>query len=494
MKINVAFVKPELVVDGILVIPITEEEAAKEKASYPKALNAAIENKDFKGELSQTLILYPEHNYSAKRIMYTGLGKKSEIDKEKLRRAYSTAAKAAKSLKASNFSIILPIIESIDSITVARCVTEGILLGAYTFTKYKSDKKDVSPDIKGISLILSSQSHVTDIKRSVEKTRVICENVNFTRNLVNENSKDKNSLVIENISRKIARTHKIRLTALTERELKRLGMNLILAVNSGSQKPPRLLIMSYHGNNKSKDRYVIAGKGIIFDSGGLNLKPTGFMETMKSDMAGAATVLGFIKLASELRLKMNIIAMMPLCENLIGSHSYKPGDVFMAYNKKNVEITNTDAEGRLILADTLAYASEKIKPKLMIDLATLTGACIVALGKLTAGLMTNNEEYANKLKQSSKETNELIWELPLSDDYKDLSKSSIADLANSSNSKGTAGAIEGGLFLKNFVGKTPWMHLDIAGPSYLDNDFNYMPKGGTGFGIRLLLDFFEKIQ
>ena len=493
MKINVVFVKAELVVDNLLVVPITEEEC-KEKGSYPKQLNTAIENKDFKGELNQTLVIYPEHNYSAKRVLYIGLGKESEINKEKLRRTYSSAAKVARSLKSGTYSVLLPIIKSIDSINVAKAVTEGLLLGSYNFLKYKTEKKELPPELKGITMILSSQSNVTDIRRAVEKTKLICENVNFVRNLVNENSKDKNALLIEGMARKIARTHRIRIGVITEREMKRLGMNLMLAVNSGARKPTRLIIMSYFGKPNSKEKYVVVGKGVIFDSGGLNLKLTGNMENMKSDMAGAATVLGLVKVIAELRMKINIVAMMPLCENMIGSNSYKPGDVFVAYNKKSVEITNTDAEGRLILADALAYAVDRVKPKLMIDLATLTGACIVALGNSIAGLMGNNEDYVEKLKQSSKETGEMVWELPLNDDFKELSKSQIADIANSSRSKGTAGAIEGGMFLKNFVGKTPWMHLDIAGPAYMaEADFNYMVKGGTGFGLRLLVDFFEKI-
>src|SRR3989344_4158594 len=492
MRTNVVFVKPELVRDNLIIIPIMEEDSV-EKASYPKPLNKAIESKDFKGSLSQTLVFYPEHNYSAKRVLYIGLGKESELDKEKLRRAYSTVAKTARALKSSSFSVLLPIIKSIDSITVAKSVTEGILLGSYSFTKYKTDKKELPPELKGITLILSSQSHITEIKRIVEKTRIVCDNVQFVRDLVNENSKDKSALTMESMAISIARRHKLRLSVLTEKEMKRLGMNLILAVNSGAQKPPRLLILSYYGNPKSKDKYAVVGKGIIFDSGGLNLKQTGYLETMKSDMAGAATALGIVKTASELRLRTNIIAVMPLCENLVGPSSYNPGDVFTAFNKKTVEITNTDAEGRLILADALSYTVSKIKPRLVIDLATLTSACMVALGRFIAGMMSNNEEYSSKLLQSGKDTNEIVWELPLSDDFKDLSKSDIADMLNSSKGK-FAGAIEGGMFLKNFVDKTPWIHLDIAGPSYLSEaDFNYMPKGGTGFGLRLLLDFFERV-
>ena len=493
MKINVVFVKPELVRDSLLVVPVVEE-AAKERGSYTKSLNTAIESKDFKAELNQVLIIYPEQNYSAKRVMYIGLGKEAEIDKEKLRRAYAAVAKTAKTLKAGAYSILLPIIKSIDSISVAKCITEGLLLGSYGFTKYKTEKKELSPELKGLTLILSSQSHVTEIKRAVEKTRIICENVHFVRNLVNENSKDKSAVILEGMAKSIARTRRIRVNVLTEREMKRLGMNMMLAVNSGAQKPPRLLILSYYGNAKSKDKYAVVGKGIIFDAGGLNLKPTGYLETMKDDMAGAVTAFGVIKTAAELRLKINLVALMPLCENLIGPSSYKPGDVFSAYNKKTVEITNTDAEGRLILADTLSYAVERIKPKLIIDLATLTGACIIALGSLAAGLMSNDQEYANKLIESGKETGENIWQLPLLDDYKDLLKSPIADMVNSSKSKYGPGAIEGGLFLKNFIGKTPWIHLDIAGPAYLsESDFNYMIKGGTGFGLRALFDFFEKV-
>ena len=492
MKINVVSIKPELVRDNLLVIPLAEEDA-KEKPSYPRSLNAALENKDFKAELNQTLVLYAEHNYGAKRIMYLGMGKRDEIDKEKIRRAYSTAGKAARSLKVNALSAVMPEIEKINVASTASCLVEGLMLGSYSFSKYKTEKKDAPPDLIGLTLILSERKHEPEAKNAAEKARVVCENVIFARNLVNENSKDKSSLAIESITRKIARANRLKLDVLTEQHMKRLGMNLMLAVNSGSRKPPRLLVISYNGNTKSKDKYAVVGKGIIFDSGGLNLKLTGNIETMKIDMAGAVTALSTVKLASELKLKINLVALMPLCENMIGSASYKPGDVFVAYNKKTVEVANTDAEGRLILADALAYAVDRIKPKLIVDLATLTGACIVALGSFTAGLMSNNEEYSKKLKQSSKETGEQIWELPLSDDYKDLIKSQIADMSNMPKPN-VAGAIAGGMFLKNFVGKTPWIHLDIAGPASTgDADFNYMVKGGTGFGVRLLLDFFEKL-
>ena len=493
MKINVVSVKPELVRDNLLVIPLAEEDAAKGNVSYPKSLIAALESKDFKAELNQTLVLYAEPSYGAKRIMCLGLGKRDELDKEKVRRAYSTAGKAARSLKVNALSIVVPTFEKIDLGSTASCIVEGLMLGSYSFSKYKTEKKDVLPELIGLTLILSERKHEVEAKKAAEKARIVCENVIFARNLVNENSKDKGSLAIEGIARKIARANRLRLNVLTEHDMKRLGMNLMLAVNSGSRKPPRLLILSYNGNVKSKDKYAVVGKGIIFDSGGLNLKLTGNIETMKIDMAGAATAFSTVKLASELKLKINLIALMPLCENMIGSAAYKPGDVFIAYNKKTVEITNTDAEGRLILADALAYAVDKIRPKMIVDLATLTGACIVALGKFTAGFMGNDKNYADKMMQASRATGEQIWELPLSDDFKDMQKSQIADMVNSSKTGG-AGAIEGGMFLKNFVGKTPWIHLDIAGPAYMgDADFNYMVRGGTGFGVRLLLDFFEKV-
>ncbi len=288
-------------------------------------------------------------------------------------------------------------------------------------------------------------------------------------------------------------------TMIERKEMGKLGMNLILEVGKGSPHDPRLIILEYYGAPKTEDKIAIIGKGVTFDSGGVNLKPTGSLEEMRMDMAGSAAAYSLIKTAAELKLPINIVAAMPLVENVTDGDSYFAGDIVKAYNGKFVHISNTDAEGRLILADTLSYIEKKYTPKLMISLATLTGAVIAALGSQAGGLMTNGlgEEYGNKVFTSGQETYERVWKLPLYEEFKDDLKSDIADyktLGYKSSGIGHAGTIIGGTFLNFFVQGTPYVHIDIAGTAWLDRERDYLSKYATGYGVRLLTNFLEKIS
>jgi leucyl aminopeptidase len=268
-------------------------------------------------------------------------------------------------------------------------------------------------------------------------------------------------------------------------------MGCILGVARGSSEEPKLVIMEYlggtKGNPKGKKKIAVVGKGITFDSGGINLKPTGYIENMKDDKAGAAVVLGLMKILPKLGVKHHVIGVMPLTENMPGQSAQKPGDILTAYNKKTIEVVNTDAEGRLILADALSYVEKNYKPDAIIDLATLTGACIVALGYFAAGMLGTDEALIKKITLTGEKTGERVWELPFWDDYRELVKGDIADVNNSiKGAKYTPGTITGAAFISNFVEKTPWVHLDIAGPAWLESDSDYVPRGGTGYGVRLL--------
>ena len=268
-------------------------------------------------------------------------------------------------------------------------------------------------------------------------------------------------------------------------------MGLLLAVNRASSRDPTFMLIEYKGDPKAHDLTVLVGKGITFDTGGLNLKPTGSMESMKCDMAGAAAVLGVIQAAAALGIKKNITGVIAATENSIGSRSYKPGDVYCGYAGKSVEIGNTDAEGRLILADALAYAVKNLKPSRIIDLATLTGAVEVALGNEAIGLLSNHDVLADLLIRSGSSTGERVWRLPLYEEYKDLLKSDVADIKSTGGR--TAGCITAAIFLHEFVGKTPWAHLDIAGTAYLNEAKRYQPKHATGVGVRLMLSLLESL-
>ena len=288
----------------------------------------------------------------------------------------------------------------------------------------------------------------------------------------------------------MAKKYNLKVKVLDAKKILKEGLNLIHAVGNGSKYPPYLVILEYLGDPASEDKFVVVGKGVTFDTGGLNLKPSKHIQGMHQDMAGAATVIGIMKSLSELNIKKNVIGVIPTVENMIGPDAYKPNDIIKAYNGQSVEIGNTDAEGRLILADAISYAIEKYSPKLVIDLATLTGAIIYALGHTVCGMFSNSREYSEKMFSAGQKTFERVWELPTYEDYMENLKSEFADIKNVGPS-GVAGAINGAMFLKSFVGNTPWIHLDIAGVAFLEKDDGYLPVGGTGFGVRLVIEFLK---
>jgi len=326
----------------------------------------------------------------------------------------------------------------------------------------------------------------------VQIGRTIAENTNYSRQLVNEPAEYMTPEQIESEAKKLNGKN-IKVTVLGKKELQKLGLNGILSVGKGSVHEPRLIILEYKGAGASDKSTVIVGKGVAFDSGGLHVKPFGYMETMKCDMAGAAAILGTIKIASELGLKKNIVGVIPACENMINGEAYKPGDIIKMFNGKTVEVMNTDAEGRLILADAMAYAEKTYKPETLIDLATLTGAVIVAIGSYTAGLITNNETLAASLKKAGEESYDRVWEFPFFEEYQDMIDGDVSDLCNISKKMDkSAGTIAGGVFLSKFVDKAKWAHIDIAGTAYLNEGKDYNNKYATGSGVRLLIYYFMR--
>ncbi len=431
--------------------------------------------KDFTGKNGETALCYD----GGRRILLLGLGKQERATVEALRRAYSAALKVAQGKKIKGIDVLFPKCKQKGEFLQG--IAEGLILTNYSFG-YKHDCLKESP------VVLVEKVTLIGIEKDdiVDKIKVIADGVNFVRDLVNGNADKKG----EEILGAVKKLHpKVKTTIFNKKKLQDEGMGLILAVNRASNVDPFLVQASYRGS-KSKEHVVLVGKGITYDTGGLSLKPTDNMLTMKCDMAGAATVLGVVKTAAALGLKVNVTAVAPITENGIGSESYKLGDVYQSYSGRTVEINNTDAEGRLVLGDALAYAVDRLKPSCIIDLATLTGACVVALGEEISGLFSNDEVLAEELMNSSETTDELIWQLPVHSDYNEAFKSEIADTINSAGREG--GAIKAALFLQEFVKDVPWAHLDIAGPAYLSKPKYYNPMKGTGHGVRLLVDFLER--
>jgi leucyl aminopeptidase len=372
-----------------------------------------------------------------------------------------------------------------------RAVVEGVILGSYSFDKYKSEKNKINVKNFWISTesYLTKKLNVNDAKEAIKEATIISTSTNFTRDIVNEIPNNIYPKTLAKIAKDLAKSNNLICNILKEEDLKKENMNAFLAVGRASINPSRLIHLSYKGKNAKKN-VVLVGKGLTYDSGGLSLKPADYMVTMKSDKSGACAVLGIIKAVSELKLDINLDVFIGAAENMIGGNAYKPDDVLIAKNKKTIEVRNTDAEGRLVLADTLCYAQEQIKKiDYILDYATLTGACVVAVGPYTSGLMGYNDALKSSFKTQAAKSGELTAPLEFNKYLEKKILSKIADLSNTGEDR-YAGAQTAGIFLSHFLtkeNKTKWMHIDIAGPAYRESAWGYNPAGGSGAGVRMTL-------
>lgn len=449
-----------------------------------------IQKKNFLDKKSNELTYYS--NSAEPSVLYI---KKVKIDKD-----FSTDffrnyfAGLVPSLKKKNLitvHVVVPLFFDLkdhfeNESQLLRSLIEGIHLGNYTFDNYKSDKEK--------SEELSFFIHYTDQKilsNAIDYSNKLMDAVFFTRNLVNEPAITLTPEELANRTKKELTKLGVKVSVFDKTELKRRKMNAILAVGGASDKPPCLITMHYKSRGKAKRKIALVGKGVCYDSGGLSIKPTSGMLEMKADMAGGGAVIGIIKAAAMMNLPVEIIGVVPAVENMIAGSSYKPGDIVKAASGKTIEVKDTDAEGRIVLADALHYASQQ-KPDEIIDFATLTGAVCVALGLIAAGLFTKDDRLADELLQSGKATYERLWRLPFWNDYNEMIKSDIADVSNLGPRWG--GAITAGKFLENFVDeKISWAHIDLAGPAIKHKLNNYTEKYDTGFGVRLMVEYLSKI-
>lgn len=477
--------------DG-LILPFWESEKgaqiAADAASSLQSVLLPVIKGDFKGKKGEISIAY-DPEAKEERIFLVGLGKKEKFTDDVVRLAYFKAGREARRCRAQHLNCLLPEYKEISSKKISTELLEGILFANYTFDALKSEKskKETPPPVDHLSFVALSSKEIEELERSL----LVFEGVNLTRDLINGNADTVTPQHLAGQATRLAKTHKnLTVTVFDKKKIEKEKMGLLLAVNQGSVNEPTFIILHYKGAPKSKDSTALIGKGVTYDTGGLNLKPTGSMEEMKCDMSGAAAVLGTIHAAASLGLEVNLYGVIPSTENSISATSFKPGDVYTAYNGTTVEIGNTDAEGRLILADALSYTVKNLKPTRMINFATLTGACVVALGEECAGLFSNNEALVQEICASGRNTYERTWQLPLYEEYRELLKSDIADMNNIGGRP--AGAISAAMFLREFVEKTPWAHLDIAGVAHLSKPKRYYDKGGTGFGVRLMIDLLSK--
>jgi leucyl aminopeptidase len=439
---------------------------------------AVLKSRGFEGRPGQVQIV---SGANGRPVAVVGVGKSAEVDPKKIRRASIGLAKAAKRHKtvASSLLDVLPF--DADRVSAARAHAEGLVMGAYSYNDLKSDGKP-----NEITTVTVAGGGGAKVQAALDLGAQVGEAVGFARDLVNEPG---GSLTPAEFARKaqdMARSKGLRARVMTESAIKRAKLGGLLGVNRGSDQAPRFVELTYEPEGRAKGHLALVGKGLTFDAGGLSIKTGTGMMTMKCDMGGGAAVIGAMSAVAGVGPPCKVSAYVPMTDNMLGGDATRPGDVLTIKNGKTVEVLNTDAEGRLILADALSVASAA-KPDAIVDLATLTGACMVALGPNLAGLMSNNDDWAGQVEAASKNTGEQAWRLPLPPEYRKQLDSSVADLKNIGGPYG--GALTAGLFLQEFVANDiPWAHLDIAGVAFLDADNGDMPKGGTGFGVRLLLD------
>jgi leucyl aminopeptidase len=448
---------------------------------------------DFRGKLGDALVQQTHGALPSGRLMLLGLGEREKFTLDRWRGAVAKAAQASRGLRARQFgvSLELPSPVAFSMAELGAAATEGAMLGLYRFGLYKSKKAEEEPDPEEMVLLLGGPRAKSGVDRAVVQAGIVAEAVCWVRDLVSQPSNRLTPALLAQEAGNMARTWGIRHRILDEGDIKALGMGGLLAVASGSKEPPRLILMEHSAKDRAAPKVALVGKGITFDSGGISLKPADKMDLMKYDMAGGAAVLGTMQAASRLGLPVNLVGVVPATENLPSGSAYKPGDVLKTLSGQTVEVTTTDAEGRLILGDALTYAL-RYRPHLILDLATLTGACVVALGDQVAGIMGNHRGVMEELSRAGELSGEEVWPLPLKEEYEEYLKSDIADVKNAGGRD--AGAIQGGLFLKRFVKEVPWVHIDIAGPVWTDKDRPYRPKGATGYGVRLLVEFLKRFK
>lgn len=458
-------------------------------ASDSRKLFSLAKAEGFKGEAGSVWVVHPADKRPAPRILVAGLGKKKEYSLEILRRACGSLARRSAAITLKELGIQIPRVGTFSAFDEARAAAEGALLASYKFLKHKSKSDEKPSTLASLFVISGSGGTLKETSRAVDRASLICDSVTFVRDWVNEPPSLKAPMVLAKLAQSIAKNG-IRANVFEEADLKRMGMGGILGVGRGSLEPPVLIHLSYH-SPQARRTIALVGKGITFDSGGLSLKPAESMETMKMDMAGGISVIGIFRALAKLKPKVNVEGYIPSSENMPGGRAYKPGDILKTYNGKTIEVLNTDAEGRVVLADALAYAAKK-KPDAIIDMATLTGAVIVALGEQITGVMGNNEDLISEVKSAFERSGEKCWQLPLPKEYKEQIKSRVADVKNIGNRR-EAGSIVGGLFLQEFVNDVPWIHLDIAGTAWTDKDLAYSSAGGTGCPVRSIIEFLEKV-
>jgi leucyl aminopeptidase len=489
MEFVVKSASPETLKTATLVVAVAEgrtlSDAAKKLDTLSGgAITAVLKRGDLAGKVGQSLLLHSLPNLKAERVLLVGVGKEDELSDRQFRKVVSGLLSVLKGLGGSDAALALDDlnVKNRDTYGKARLLVETLADGEYVFDRFKSQKAEPRA-LKKIT-VLTSKTAQAETERAATHAAAIATGMAFTRDLGNLPPNVCHPSYLAEEAKALGKEHKnLKVDIHDEKKLKELGMGAFLAVAQGSEQPPRLIVMNYQGGKKSEKPYVLVGKGITFDTGGISIKPAPGMDEMKFDMCGAASVFGTLRAVLELQLPINLVCLLACAENMPSGRATRPGDIVSTMSGQTVEILNTDAEGRLVLCDTLTYA-ERFKPQAVIDIATLTGACVVALGGHTSGLMGNNDDLIGQLLSAGKQADDRAWQLPLFDEYQEQLDSPFADIANIGGPKG--GTITAGCFLSRFAKAYNWAHLDIAGTAWLSGGKD---KGATGRPVPLLTQY-----
>ena len=444
---------------------------------------------DFRGRVGDSVLFYtPSEGAGPERVAFIGLGKRRSREADPIRRFAAEAVRKAEALRLTSAAVLVPLVEGLSPADCAKLATEGGSLAAWAFRGLKSEDPDSDPPlplVEGIIVVTSGDAE--GVAEGVRVGRAFADGERLARDLQWLPGNVATPTYLGEVAADLAKEHGFTSKILGPAELEEEGMAAILAVSAGSEEEPRLIVLEHWGASQGSPVIALVGKGLTFDAGGISIKPAAGMEDMKYDMSGGAAVIGAMKAIGELQLPVNVVAVVPSSENLLSGRATKPGDVIQTRAGKTVEVINTDAEGRLILADALSYAVDHYAPSALVDCATLTGACVIALGHHAAAVLGNDEDLVSELREAGDRADERCWPLPLWDPYREQLDSSTADLKNIGGRP--AGTITAAWFLREFVGDSRWAHLDIAGTAYGDATAPYHRKGGFGFPTRLLLEW-----
>lgn len=457
--------------------------AAVDKA-LDEGITRLISNGEVKGKFGEVGIIHTLGKLPAGIVAVAGLGKRQDFTLDKIRGVAGEFCRSLRKLNCHRVATILhgAGIGGIEPEASVEAIVEGSLLGLYSFTRYKKSEYE---DIREILIVEREESKLPALERGVHKGKIMAEATALTRDMVNEPANCMTPSRMSEVAKEIANEHNLEFNMLDSNDMEAIGMGALLGVAKGSSQAPKLITLSYKGDVSSKNAIGFIGKGVTFDSGGISIKPSEGMGEMKDDMAGGAAVMAALSAIAQLKLKINVAGIIPATENLPSGSALKPGDVLKAMSGKTIEVISTDAEGRLILADALSYAVKQgFSP--LVDVATLTGACRVALGTGYSGVFGNDQELVDKVLKAGSEAGEKLWQMPMPEEYKEQNKSEIADIKNTGDKYG--GAITAALFLAEFVDNTPWVHLDIAGTASSSKESGYVVKGATGVGVRTLVE------